>query len=192
MVMPGVKCVSSLSPPMLICHHDPIANHNTLEIYGCIILLPLLVGVDQGTGKVWDIHTAVRLSSNPEVIGKELWELLKPGFQSCHIIGSCPWFIVNILRIFVDWETHSWWSLEEEKISFLVPGVRVQVWAEVRRSRMHHIWTNLLGKTNEPRAAWTAIQPQYNIIVIRISSRCGKNIMGTYERRLWNVKIATE
>ena len=97
----GVIGVSSLSSPMLVCYHDSIANHHSFKINFSIVGLNLN-GIDKSTGKIWDIHAAVRLASDPEIISNQLWESIEPGFNGSHIIRRRSALIVNIGCVLID------------------------------------------------------------------------------------------
>ena len=80
-VVPGVVGVAGLSSPVALGDHYAVADYDALEVDG-----GLGVGIDEGTGEVGDVHAAVGLPCDPEVIRQELWELLEPGLQSQYTV----------------------------------------------------------------------------------------------------------
>lgn len=63
--MLGVEFVTGLASPVFVSYHHSIADHHPLE---SDLGSPHLVGIDEGTGKIGNIHPTIGLSSDPEVV----------------------------------------------------------------------------------------------------------------------------
>lgn len=70
-----IKFISGLSSPMFLSHHHSISYHDSFE---CYFVHHLFVCINESACEIGDIHTAVRLASDPEVVGQQLWESLEP------------------------------------------------------------------------------------------------------------------
>jgi len=58
---------------MFLSHHHSVANHDSLEIN-----FTISIRIYECTGKVGNVHSAVRFARDPEIIGKKFWESLEP------------------------------------------------------------------------------------------------------------------
>lgn len=108
-----VEFITCFSSPKFTSHHDAVADHHALEFNG---LVHSLDGVEEIAGEVRDIHAAVRLASDPEIVGQELRESNIERFDRCGAIACCSAFVINIAWVIVDRESDSGWCLEEEQV----------------------------------------------------------------------------
>lgn len=138
-----IKFISSLPSPILICDHHSITYENSLKVY---FLLPLLVGINQSTSKVWDIHSTIRLSRYPKFISHKLRKSCKPGFYCCCVIACSPALIIYISCIIIYRKSYSWRWLEKEKVGFLIPRIWIKVTRKVGWTCEQHIWAYFLAE----------------------------------------------
>lgn len=131
-----IEFISSLSSPIFISNHDSISNHDTLKFN---LIIHKFNSIDKITSKIRNIHSTIWLPCDPKIIRQKLRESSVKCLNCTNTITGGSALVVNIARIFVYWESYSWWSFKEEKVCFLVPWVRIEITRELIGARVHDI-----------------------------------------------------
>ena len=95
----GVKFIPGQSSPVSVSYHHSVPDHHTFK---SDFRFPALVGIDQGTGKIRNIHSTIGFSGYPEIIADQLWESGEPSFNSSCVVTGSSAFVVDIGLVFVD------------------------------------------------------------------------------------------
>lgn len=95
----GVKFIPGQSSPVSVGYHHSVPDHHTFK---SDFRFPALVGIDQGTGKIRNIHSTIGFSGYPEIIADQLWESGEPSFDGCCVVAGSSAFVVDIGLVLVD------------------------------------------------------------------------------------------
>ena len=139
----GVPC---LSAPVAFGHHHSVSNQKSFEFQS-------LVGNDgvdvlqDLVGEEGDVHSAVGLSGDPEVIVAELWEFLEPQGNGFEVVLGCLGIAVSVGGIIVDRKSNAWWALKEEHVGVVVPGERILGGREFICALVENMWSVFLQKS---------------------------------------------
>lgn len=123
-LMLSIEGIPGLPPPMQLRPHNPIPNHNPLQINGLFGRRhPILI--DNLIRQEGNIHPTVTLTRHPEVIGLVFGVDLEP-FDEGFVGGlGRTQFCVLVGGVLVLGEAHSGGVFEVEDVGELVPGVGV-------------------------------------------------------------------
>lgn len=114
----GIPC---LSAPVAFGHHHSVTNQKSFELQSLVRDDGIDV-LEHLVGKEGDVHSAVGLTRDPEVVVAELWEFLEPQGYGFEIILSSLGIAVGVGWIIVDRKSNAWWTLKEEHVGMVVPG----------------------------------------------------------------------
>lgn len=113
----GVPC---LSAPVAFGHHHSVSNQKSFEFESLIGDDGIDV-LEDLAGEEGNVHSAVRLAGNPEVIVAELWEFLEPKSDRFEVVLGCLGIAVGVGGIIVDRKSNAWRALEEKHVGVVVP-----------------------------------------------------------------------
>jgi hypothetical protein len=114
----------------------------------------------------WDVVAGIRLARNVEILGGILGELLEEeGEQGIDILAGGDGVADGASTVgiaYVDW------LVKEDNGSVGIPGVWVIVQLELLIKRG---WAELEEESSERRAAWAAVEPEDDGIILGVVAR---------------------
>lgn len=99
--------------------HNTVANHNALKIDSCSSCA--VVEFIDFYSQIGNILACVRLSGNPECIGKIFRELFEEILQGIKIILASVIIIVFIVFLIVIRKSHFCWRFEKQQVGNIMP-----------------------------------------------------------------------
>ena len=144
--MPREEGVPCLSAPVALGHHHAVTNQKSLKLQSLIRDDGVDV-LEHFIGKEGNVHSAVRLARDPEVIVTELWEFLEPQGDGFEVVFGSLGIAVSVGGIIVDRKSNAWWAFKEEHVGVIVPGEGVLGGCELICALVENMWSVFLQKS---------------------------------------------
>lgn len=139
----GVPC---LPAPVTFGHHHSITNQKSFELEGLVRDDGIDV-LQHFVSEEGNIHSAVRLTRDPEVVVAELWEFLEPQGDGFEVVLGSLGIAVGVGWIIVDRKSNAWWTLKEEHVGMVVPGEGILRGCEFLRALVEDMRSVFLQKS---------------------------------------------